>query len=71
MAGFMPVRIVPEALPVPLAEDAVFPLPSAASASDHWAGLIEIVLATAHRLIVEGPFDAGSLARLLSVLARP
>ena len=34
-------------------------------------GRIEIVLATAHRLIVEGPFDAGSLARLLSVLARP
>ena len=31
----------------------------------------EIVLATAHRLIVEGPFDADALARLLSVLARP
>ena len=34
-------------------------------------GRVEIVLATAHRLIVEGPFDADALARLLSVLARP
>ena len=32
---------------------------------------IEIVLASAHRLIVEGPFDANALARLLSVLAQP
>jgi transposase len=32
---------------------------------------VEIVLAKAHRLIVEGPFDADALARLLSVLARP
>ena len=34
-------------------------------------GRVEIVLATAHRLVVEGPFDADALARLLSVLARP
>jgi transposase len=34
-------------------------------------GRVEIVLATAHRLIVEGPFDADGLARLLSILARP
>jgi hypothetical protein len=34
-------------------------------------GRIEIVLATAHQLVVEGPFDADALARLLSVLARP
>src|SRR3954451_15953618 len=34
-------------------------------------GRVEIVLATAHRLIVDGPFDADALARLLSVLARP
>src|SRR3954447_25072293 len=34
-------------------------------------GRVEIVLATAHRLVVEGPFDAEALARLLSVLARP
>ena len=34
-------------------------------------GRVEIVLATAHRLIVEGPFDADALTRLLSVLARP
>src|SRR5262245_64487522 len=33
-------------------------------------GRIEIVLATAHRLSVEGPFDADALAKLLSVLAR-
>src|SRR3954465_15993583 len=34
-------------------------------------GRIEIILATEHRLIAEGPFDAGALAKLLSVLARP
>jgi hypothetical protein len=34
-------------------------------------GRVEIVLATAHRLVVEGPFDADALAKLLSVLARP
>ena len=34
-------------------------------------GRVEIILATEHRLIVEGPFDADAVARLLSVLARP
>lgn len=34
-------------------------------------GRVEIVLATAHRLTIEGPFDADALARLLRVLARP
>ena len=34
-------------------------------------GRVEIVLATAHRLIVEGPFDADAVAKLLSVLVRP
>ena len=34
-------------------------------------GRVEIVLATEHRLVVEGPFDADAVAKLLSVLARP
>src|SRR4051794_9747279 len=34
-------------------------------------GRVEIVLATEHRLFVEGPFDADALAKLLSVLVRP
>ena len=48
-------------------------LPAARIASPrHGAhGRVEIVLATAHRLVVEGPFDADALGRLLSVLARP
>jgi hypothetical protein len=42
-----------------------------ASPAQGGPGRIEIVLATAHRLVVEGPFDADAVARLLSVLARP
>jgi hypothetical protein len=34
-------------------------------------GRVEIVLATEHRLFVEGPFDADAMAKLLSVLVRP
>jgi hypothetical protein len=34
-------------------------------------GRVEIVLATEHRLIVEGPFDGDAVAQLLRVLARP
>ena len=47
-------------------------VPAARMASPaHGAHGRGIVLATAHRLIVEGPFDADALAKLLSVLARP
>ncbi len=42
-----------------------------ASSAHGVGGRVEIILATEHRLIVEGPFDADALARLLSVLARP
>ena len=69
MAGFMPVRIVSEALPVPLAEDAVSPLPSAASASDHRAGLIEIELAGC-RVRVDRDVDTEALQRVLELLRR-
>jgi transposase len=42
-----------------------------ASAAHGAHGRVEIVLATEHRLIVEGPFDGDALAQLLRVLARP
>ena len=68
MAGFMPVRIVPEALPAPLAEDAVAPLPRGASASDHPAGLIEIELTSGVRLRVDAEVDGRALGRVLAAL---
>ena len=69
---FAPADVI-EAAPVFLpAEIHGNEMPTARMASPaHDAqGRVEIVLATAHRLIVEGPFDADALARLLSVLVQ-
>ena len=70
---FAPADAVEEApvfLPVEALGGAV-PTAPMASAAHGAHGRVEIVLATAHRLIVEGPFDADSLTRVLTVLARP
>ena len=64
------VEPAPVFLPVEIHGDDV-PTARMASSAHGAHGRIEIVLATAHRLIVEGPFDADALAKLLSILARP
>ena len=71
MAGFMPVRIVPEtepALPAPLAEDAVSSLSRVASAPDRQVGLIEIELTSGVRLRVDAEVDGRALGRVLAAL---
>jgi transposase len=64
------VEAAPVFLPVEI-HGAEVPAARMASPGHGAHGRVEIVLATAHRLIVEGPFDGDALARLLSVLARP
>ena len=64
------VEAVPVFLPVEIRSDDV-PTARMASPAHRAQGRIEIVLATAHRLVVEGPFNADALGRLLSVLVRP
>ena len=64
------VEATPVFLPVEIRGNEVPTARMASPAHDAY-GRVEIVLATAHRLIVEGPFDADALAWLLSVLARP
>jgi transposase len=64
------VEVAPVFLPVEI-HGAEVPTARMASPAQVGPGRIEIVLATAHRLVVEGPFDADAVARLLSVLARP
>jgi len=64
------VEAVPVFLPVEIRGDDV-PTARMASPAHGAQGRIEIVLATAHRLVVEGPFDADALGRLLRVLVRP
>ena len=64
------VEAAPVFLPVEI-HGADVPAARMASPGHGAHGRIEIVLATEHRLIVEGPFDANALARLLSVLAQP
>ncbi len=64
------VEAAPVFLPVEL-HGAEVPAARMASPAHGAQGRVEIVLATAHRLVVEGPFDADALAKLLSVLARP
>src|SRR6476620_11508922 len=64
------VEATPVFLPVEI-HGADVPATRMASLGHGAHGRIEIVLATAHRLVVEGPFDADALGRLLSVLARP
>ena len=63
------VEAAPVFLPVEIHGGEV-PAARMASPAHGAHGRVEIVLATAHRLIVEGQFDADALARLLSVLAR-
>src|SRR5687768_887890 len=64
------VEPAPVFLPVEIPGDDVLTARMASPAhSGH--GRVEIVLATEHRLLVEGPFDADALAKLLTVLARP
>jgi transposase len=64
------IEAAPVFLPVEIHGDAV-PTARMVSPAHGAHGRIEIVLATTHRLIVEGSFDADALAKLLSVLARP
>ena len=64
------VEAAPVFLPVEIHGGEV-PAARMASPAHGAHGRIEIVLATAHRLIVEGPFDADALARQLSALAPP
>ena len=71
---FAPADAVEEApvfLPVEVLGGDAPMAPPVAPAHGAAQGRIEIVLATEYRLVVEGPFDADALARLLSVLARP
>ena len=65
------VETAPVFLPIEIHGGDDVPTARMASPAHGAHGRIEIVLATAHRLVVEGPFDADALARLLSVLARP
>jgi len=64
------VEAAPVFLPIEI-HGAEAPAGRIASPAHDVHGRVEIVLATAHRLIVEGPFDADALAKLLTVLARP
>ena len=61
---FLPVEVDirggPEVPTVPMASPAGDP-----------PGRVQIVLATGHRMTVEGPFDGETVGRLLSILARP
>ena len=64
------VEPAPVFLPVEIRGDDV-PAARMSSPAHGAHGRVEIVLATAHRLVVEGPFDADALGRLLRVLVRP
>ena len=64
------IEVEPVFLPVEI-HGAEVPTARMTSPAQGGPGRIEIVLATAHQLDVEGPFDADALARLLSVLVRP
>jgi transposase len=64
------VEAAPVFLPVEI-HGAEAPAARIASPARGAHGRVEIVLATEHRLLVEGPFDADAVAKLLSVLARP
>ena len=60
----------PVFLPVEVREDGAPTVPMARPADDPPHGRVEIVLATGHRMTVEGPFDENAVGRLLSILAR-
>ena len=60
----------PAFLPVEVREDDAPAIPMASPAGDPH-GRVQIVLATGHRMTVEGPFDGEAVGRLASILARP
>jgi transposase len=64
------VEAAPVFLPVEIHGGEV-PTARKASPAHGVHGRVEIILATEHRLIVEGPFDGDAVAQLLRVLARP
>ena len=61
----------PVFLPVEVRGDDAPTVPMACPADDPPHGRVQIVLATGHRMTVEGPFDGDAVGRLLSILARP
>ena len=70
---FAPAAAVEEKpvfLPVAVREGGAPTVPMARLA-DGPHGRVQIVLATGHRMTVEGPFDGEAVGRLLSILARP
>jgi transposase len=60
----------PVFLPVEVRGDGAPAIPMASPAGGPH-GRVQIVLATGHRMTVEGPFDGEAVGRLLSILARP
>ena len=60
----------PAFLPVEVREDDAPTVPMASPAGGPH-GRVQIVLATGHRMTVEGPFDGDAAAQLLRVLVRP
>ncbi len=70
---FAPAAAVEEEpvfLPVEVREGGAPAVPMASPAGGPH-GRVQIVLATGHRMTVEGPFDGEAVGRLLSILARP
>ena len=70
---FAPIAAVegkPVFLPVEVRGDDAPTVPMASPAGGPHRR-VQIVLATGHRMTVEGPFDGEAVARLLSILARP
>ena len=68
-ASVAAVEEKPVFLPVAVREDDTPAIPMASPAGD-LPGRVQIVLATGHRMTVEGPFDENAVGRLLSILAR-
>ncbi len=61
----------PVFLPVEVHEGSAAPTAPMAPPAGDPPGRVQIVLATGHRMTVEGPFDRETVGRLLSILARP
>ncbi len=73
-ARFAPAAAIEEEpvfLPVEIRKDDAPTVPMVSPADDPPHGRVQIVLATGHRMTVEGPFDGEAVGRLLSILARP